>query len=52
MKIAKGVALGIFYLHSFDPVILHRDFKSSNILVSVFFFFPYYYDVIASLTNM
>eukprot|EP01087_Luapelamoeba_hula_P003949 TRINITY_DN138_c0_g2_i1.p1 TRINITY_DN138_c0_g2~~TRINITY_DN138_c0_g2_i1.p1 ORF type:complete len:1696 (-),score=223.93 TRINITY_DN138_c0_g2_i1:132-5219(-) len=33
MKIAKGAALGVFYLHSLNPVILHRDLKSSNILI-------------------
>eukprot|EP01087_Luapelamoeba_hula_P014010 TRINITY_DN4045_c1_g1_i2.p1 TRINITY_DN4045_c1_g1~~TRINITY_DN4045_c1_g1_i2.p1 ORF type:complete len:1175 (+),score=133.84 TRINITY_DN4045_c1_g1_i2:590-4114(+) len=33
MKIAKGAALGVYYLHSLDPVILHRDLKSSNILI-------------------
>jgi serine/threonine protein kinase len=37
MKIARGAALGIFYLHSLDPVILHRDLKSSNILVRFMF---------------
>eukprot|EP01087_Luapelamoeba_hula_P007745 TRINITY_DN1900_c1_g1_i1.p1 TRINITY_DN1900_c1_g1~~TRINITY_DN1900_c1_g1_i1.p1 ORF type:complete len:1690 (-),score=189.26 TRINITY_DN1900_c1_g1_i1:61-5130(-) len=33
MKIAKGAALGIYYLHSLTPIILHRDLKSSNILI-------------------
>eukprot|EP01087_Luapelamoeba_hula_P022681 TRINITY_DN8193_c0_g1_i2.p1 TRINITY_DN8193_c0_g1~~TRINITY_DN8193_c0_g1_i2.p1 ORF type:complete len:180 (-),score=31.16 TRINITY_DN8193_c0_g1_i2:61-600(-) len=33
MKIAKGAALGVYYLHSLDPIILHRDLKSSNILI-------------------
>eukprot|EP01087_Luapelamoeba_hula_P013242 TRINITY_DN3788_c0_g2_i1.p1 TRINITY_DN3788_c0_g2~~TRINITY_DN3788_c0_g2_i1.p1 ORF type:complete len:1605 (+),score=191.21 TRINITY_DN3788_c0_g2_i1:33-4847(+) len=33
MRIAKTAALGVYYLHSLEPVIMHRDLKSSNILV-------------------
>ena len=33
MEIAKGM----FYLHSFNPPILHRDLKSLNVLVDEFF---------------
>lgn len=41
IKIAKGAALGVFYLHSLNPVILHRDLKSSNILVCFTLFHLY-----------
>eukprot|EP01087_Luapelamoeba_hula_P003945 TRINITY_DN138_c0_g1_i2.p1 TRINITY_DN138_c0_g1~~TRINITY_DN138_c0_g1_i2.p1 ORF type:complete len:1733 (-),score=273.96 TRINITY_DN138_c0_g1_i2:43-5241(-) len=33
MKIAKTAALGVYYLHSLEPVIMHRDLKTSNILI-------------------
>ncbi|GAB0496209.1 hypothetical protein MMPV_007521 [Pyropia vietnamensis] len=33
MRISLDVALGMLYLHSQVPVLLHRDLKSSNILV-------------------
>jgi len=33
MKIARSIALALNYLHTLDPVIIHRDLKSSNILV-------------------
>lgn len=32
-RMAKQVTMGLNYLHHFDPVILHRDLKSFNILV-------------------
>lgn len=34
VKIAEEVAQALTYLHSFDPVVLHRDLKSRNILLS------------------
>jgi len=33
MKICRSVALALNYLHTLDPIIIHRDLKSSNILV-------------------
>eukprot|EP01102_Stenamoeba_stenopodia_P014645 TRINITY_DN4885_c0_g1_i1.p1 TRINITY_DN4885_c0_g1~~TRINITY_DN4885_c0_g1_i1.p1 ORF type:complete len:602 (-),score=69.76 TRINITY_DN4885_c0_g1_i1:90-1895(-) len=33
LKFAKEAALGLYYLHTFDPQIVHRDIKSSNFLV-------------------
>jgi serine/threonine protein kinase/ABC-type phosphate transport system substrate-binding protein len=33
MKIAHSAALGLNYLHALQPVILHRDLKSSNIML-------------------
>ncbi len=33
LQMLKGAALGISYLHSLEPVIVHRDLKSSNLLV-------------------
>nr|CCA14179.1 serine/threonine protein kinase putative [Albugo laibachii Nc14] len=33
VSIARDVALGMNYLHSFQPPILHRDLKSPNLLV-------------------
>jgi serine/threonine protein kinase len=33
--IAREVSLGLSYLHSLDPKIIHRDLKSGNILVSL-----------------
>lgn len=32
-KIALDTAKGVFYLHSFNPPILHRDLKSLNLLL-------------------
>ncbi len=34
LKIAQDVAKGMLFLHSKNPKIVHRDLKSSNILVS------------------
>ncbi len=33
LRILRSAAVGINYLHSIDPVIIHRDLKSSNLLV-------------------
>ncbi|KAL6047965.1 Serine/threonine protein kinase, catalytic domain containing protein, variant 2 [Balamuthia mandrillaris] len=33
MKMARSIALGLHYLHSLEPIIIHRDLKSSNLLV-------------------
>jgi serine/threonine protein kinase len=33
MRMLRSAALGINYLHSLRPVIVHRDLKSSNLLV-------------------
>jgi serine/threonine protein kinase len=33
MHMAYGAARGVRYLHSLDPPLLHRDLKSSNLLV-------------------
>jgi len=33
IKMALDVAEGIFYLHSQNPVVVHRDLKSLNLLV-------------------
>ena len=33
IRLATDAALGMEYLHSCDPPIIHRDLKSSNILV-------------------
>lgn len=35
MKMAKGIALGLTWLHNASPPIIHRDLKPSNILVRV-----------------
>ena len=34
VKMMKQVVSGMAYLHGFDPPVLHRDLKSSNILLS------------------
>jgi serine/threonine protein kinase len=33
MRMLRGAAIGVDYLHSLSPVIVHRDLKSSNLLV-------------------
>lgn len=33
MKMAKDAALGMNWLHRSDPIVIHRDLKSSNLLV-------------------
>ncbi len=33
LKLLHSAALGIHYLHSLHPVVIHRDLKSSNLLV-------------------
>mmetsp|Transcript_26530 Transcript_26530/g.68029 ORF Transcript_26530/g.68029 Transcript_26530/m.68029 type:complete len:134 (+) Transcript_26530:2311-2712(+) len=33
LRLAKNIAEGCHYLHSLRPIIIHRDLKSSNILV-------------------
>ncbi len=35
LQMLHQAALGISYLHSFDPCIIHRDLKTSNLLVSI-----------------
>eukprot|EP01086_Lenisia_limosa_P005558 TRINITY_DN2259_c0_g1_i1.p1 TRINITY_DN2259_c0_g1~~TRINITY_DN2259_c0_g1_i1.p1 ORF type:complete len:136 (-),score=8.01 TRINITY_DN2259_c0_g1_i1:444-851(-) len=35
IKIAQDIASALFYLHSCSPPILHRDIKSSNVLVYI-----------------
>jgi serine/threonine protein kinase len=34
IKITVEIALAMNYLHQHDPIILHRDLKSSNVLIS------------------
>lgn len=34
LKFAKDAARGMLYLHNSNPVILHRDLKSDNLLVT------------------
>lgn len=33
MKIAKGIAMGLEYLHTMETPVIHRDIKSANILI-------------------
>uniref|UniRef100_A0A2P2JDG9 Uncharacterized protein MANES_12G008100 n=1 Tax=Rhizophora mucronata TaxID=61149 RepID=A0A2P2JDG9_RHIMU len=37
MKIAVGTARGLAFLHTLDKAIIHRDFKSENILLDEFY---------------
>ncbi len=39
LSMLRSAALGINYLHSLDPVIIHRSLKSSNLLVSASYLF-------------
>ncbi|TFJ85248.1 hypothetical protein NSK_003671 [Nannochloropsis salina CCMP1776] len=34
LSIAKGLAAGMEYLHSRDPILIHRDLKSLNVLLN------------------
>ena len=34
MAIARGVANGVQYMHTRDPIIIHQDLKPLNIIVS------------------
>jgi serine/threonine protein kinase len=34
LRLASDIASGVFFLHSQDPVILHRDLKSLNVLIT------------------
>ena len=36
MKMAKDAALGMNWLHSSNPVFIHRDLKLSNLLVCIY----------------
>eukprot|EP01105_Mastigella_eilhardi_P003614 TRINITY_DN14722_c0_g1_i1.p1 TRINITY_DN14722_c0_g1~~TRINITY_DN14722_c0_g1_i1.p1 ORF type:complete len:587 (-),score=142.17 TRINITY_DN14722_c0_g1_i1:71-1777(-) len=37
LRMAKGAALGMVWLHNSNPVIIHRDLKTSNLLVDKHF---------------
>ncbi|KAH7906828.1 kinase-like domain-containing protein [Hygrophoropsis aurantiaca] len=34
MPLMKDIAFGLYYLHSFDPQVIHGDLKGSNILIT------------------
>ena len=38
VKLLSEIALGMYYLHSRKPMIIHRDLKSPNVLVIIKFF--------------
>jgi serine/threonine protein kinase len=37
LNLLLDAAKGMVYLHTFDPPIIHRDLKSQNLLVCLFF---------------
>jgi sterile alpha motif and leucine zipper-containing kinase AZK len=41
LKFAKDAARGMLYLHNSNPVVLHRDLKSDNLLVDAVSHLPY-----------
>ena len=51
-KISKGIAKGMHYLHSFDPPVLHRDLKITNVklifffYIFLFFFFTFFLQIL------
>jgi serine/threonine protein kinase len=35
LRILKDIARGMTYLHSLDPIVIHRDLKLQNVLVCI-----------------
>ena len=33
LRMVREVALGVYYLHCFEPPVLHLDLKSANVLL-------------------